>query len=380
MLEFFLFGGVRVVGPDKEEIALGRKQCQLMSILMLSAGSFVAPDVLIDFLWGEKLPANPSNSLQDLIKRLRLALGDTDRTTVVTKNGGYGLFVDPDLLDVAVFRRLAVAGLKVEKAEPGAARLLLQRAMEYARGDLPDISPEFRVSEEIDELNSLRSAVSQAFYRIDLAEEDDPGPSDAAFAIWSLGGTPVGLALRLAELGELALADLVVTVGRFGGRIHQLSRGLVLASFAEGGAALRTVKELFAGLHPNLALNGGAIRHFESTGRVNNVDRLLQMAESAPAGSVLVSDEVHRSASAAAARLGDHLVPLEGNNWLFQPEGDKKAPAGRHEPVPASNRTPLLFPAAKVVAGSPRLFWGRTLRIALGLEDILSGVRNLRPM
>ncbi len=52
--------------------------------------------MLIDFLWRNKLPANPTNSLQDLVKRLRLALGDFDRTAIVTRNGGYGLFVDPN--------------------------------------------------------------------------------------------------------------------------------------------------------------------------------------------------------------------------------------------------------------------------------------------
>lgn len=377
MLEYFLFGGVRVVGPDKEEIALARKQCQVLSILMLSAGSVVAPDVLIDFIWAEKLPANPANSLQDLIKRLRLALGDVDRTTVVTRNGGYGLFVDPDLLDIAVFRRLAIAGLKLEKAEPGAARLLLERAMEYARGDLPDISPDFRASELVDDLNNLRAAVSQAHYRIEMAEEVGPGLSDEAFAIWSLGGAPVGLALRLAELGELALADLVVTVARFGGRLHQLSRGLLLASFPEGGGALRTVKELIAGVDLNPAIRGGAIRHFESLGPVNDIDRLLDMAASSPAGRVLVSDEVHRSAT--AARVKGNLVPVEGNNWLFQPEACPKASTEWHEPIPGFNRMPLLCLAANVVSGSPRLFWGRSVQMAQGLEDIFSGVRNLQP-
>ena len=62
-----------MVRPDKEELHLGRKQCHALSLLMLSPRFIVAPDVLIDFLWAEKLPANPLNSLQDLIKRLRLA-------------------------------------------------------------------------------------------------------------------------------------------------------------------------------------------------------------------------------------------------------------------------------------------------------------------
>jgi hypothetical protein len=205
-----------------------------MALLMLSPRSTVASDILIDFLWPRKLPANPVNSLQDLIRRLRSVLGDHDRSIVVTRGGGYGLFVPPDNLDIEVFRPLGTAGLKLEKAEPLAAKLLLERAMENAHGDLPDISPDFRASELVDNLYNLRFLVTQALCRIELAQDFEPGLSDEAFAIWSIGGSPVAMAIEIAELGELNLADLVGIVARHGGRIHQLSRGMLIASFAAG--------------------------------------------------------------------------------------------------------------------------------------------------
>ena len=376
-LEFSLFGGVRVVGPDKQELHLGRKQCHALSLLMLSPASIVAPDVLIDFLWAEKLPANPLNSLQDLIKRLRLVLGDADRTVIVTKNGGYGLFVEPDLLDVEVFRRLASAGLKLEKAEPQAARLLLERALENSRGDLPDISPDFRASERVDELYNLRAAANQAIYRIDTSEDAGLGLSEEAFAIWSLGGSPVGLALRIAELGELALAALVATVARFGGRMHQLSRGMLLASFAEGGGPLRAVNELLYGSHAAApALRGGAIRHFNSNGPVNDVDLLLDLMEVAKGGRVLVSEDVYQSA--ASVRLKDHLVPAKDGNWQFGSCDSGVDGKSECSSQPGKLDRPLGL-TERTDPGSIRLYWGRTVKTAHALEEVFSGIRNLRP-
>ncbi len=378
MLHYFLFGGVRVQGPDKEELPLSRKQCQALAMLMLSPGSTVASDVLVDFVWREKLPSNPLNSLQDLIKRLRVLLGDFERTIVVTRSGGYGLFVDPNHLDVEVFRKLAGAGLKLEQAEPLAARLLLERALENARGDLPDIAPDFRASERIDDLYHLRSAVVQALSRIDMAE--DPaghGQSDEAFAIWSLGGSPVGMALRISELGELALADLVGTVARFGGRLHQLSRGLLLASFAEGGSALRAAGDLASGTHPAAcAIRGGAIRHFESPGPVNDVDRLLELSEEPQNGQIFVSDEVHRAAPAFGG--GRTLKQVEGDRWMFDLRDRNQQPELGEE-LPDYCLMGLLGITTHVQCGSPRLYWGRPVQMAQTLEEIFSGARDAHP-
>lgn len=298
-MDFYLFGGVRVLNTAKEEIPLGRKQRQMLSLMMLFPSSTLPPDILIDFLWSNKLPANPTNSLQDLIKRLRLALGDFDRTTIVTRNGGYGLFVDPHSLDVEIFRRLALAGLRLEKAEPLAAELLLARAMENARGDLPDIAPDFRASEQVDELYGLRAAAAQALLGLERSELED-GLSDEAFAIWSVEGRPVGLALRVEELGEIAIADLVGSVARFSGRIHQLSRGVMLASFSDGGSALRAAFEMISDVHLAAgAIDCGAICHMERMGPVNDVESLMELNGRAQTGQILVSDRVYRSAAAA---------------------------------------------------------------------------------
>jgi predicted ATPase/DNA-binding winged helix-turn-helix (wHTH) protein len=301
MLEFSLFGGVRVFGSDKNEIHLGRKQRQVLALLMLSPHSIVEPDVIIDHIWAEKLPSNPGNSLQDLIRRLRVALGDFDRRLIVTRNGAYGLFADPDSMDVEIFRRLASAGISLETAEPSAARLLLARALENAEGDLPDISPDFRASEQIEALYNLRSAATQALTR--LERKGDFGEGRAGFTLWSLQGQPVGLALNLTELGELMLADLVNTVTRCGGRVHRLSQGLMMASFFGGGGALRAASDLIHkfGLSPGV-LGGGAICHVESGGPVDEAEALIKLAAKARSGQILVSEDIYLSSAKAHHR------------------------------------------------------------------------------
>ncbi len=374
-MEFTLFGGVRVWGPDKEELHLGRKQCRALSLFMLSPGSVVSPDVLIDFLWAEKLPSNPLNSLQDLIKRLRLVLGDLDRTVIVTKGGGYSLEIDPDQLDAAVFRRLATAGLKLEKAEPMAARLMLERAMENSKGDLPDISPDFRASERVDELYALRATVAQALYRIDLVEEHGSEGSQETPEVWSLGGRPVGMALSIAELGELAIADLVGTVTRFGGRIHQLSKGILMAFFAEAGGPLRAANELVGGSHPAApGLRGGAICHFGSPQDPNDVSQLLELLGNCTGGRLLVSGEIY--GSLAAGRLKDGLISADDRHW--QVAYRRAAVPASHQPL-GLDQGQLIGLMEKLVAGSPRLHWGRTVQIARALEEIVAGGRSLRP-
>jgi hypothetical protein len=375
--QFSLFGGARVTGPDKEDLPLGRKQARALALLMLSPRSAVASDILIDFLWSEKLPANPMNSLQDLIKRLRALLGDSDHSTIVTRSGGYGLFVPPDALDIEVFRRLAGAGLKLEQAEPMAAKLLLERAMENALGDLPDIAPDFRASERIDDLYHLRFLVTQALCRIELAADCGPGLSDEAFAIWSIGGSPVGMALDIAELGELALADLVGIVTRHGGRLHQVSRGMLLASFAAGDSALRAAAGLIESSDlPEGSVRSGAVRHFHSIGPVNDVDRLLELAEMAKSGQILVSDDVYQSA--ASGRLKDRLLPFDADHWVLSggDAGQRGGPEHK-EAFPEPCCGPNLLGLSET--GPPRMYWGRTVQMARAVEGIVSGLQNLRP-
>jgi predicted ATPase/DNA-binding SARP family transcriptional activator len=76
----------------------------LLIALALQPGQVVPKAALVDWIWGERPPADAANALQRLVSRLRKALpgglveGQTD---------GYRLTVEPDAVDAVRFERLA---------------------------------------------------------------------------------------------------------------------------------------------------------------------------------------------------------------------------------------------------------------------------------
>jgi DNA-binding SARP family transcriptional activator len=82
----------------------------LLATLLLRPNQFVSADELVDRLWdGEPPTADRAHkTLQMVVRRLRMALGDA--SCVRTTTGGYLAEVDPDRLDLTLFRRLAAEG------------------------------------------------------------------------------------------------------------------------------------------------------------------------------------------------------------------------------------------------------------------------------
>src|SRR5687767_1927022 len=66
---------------------------------------------LIDRLWGEDLPADPSNALQLRVSKLRRALAGTD-AAIVRDGVGYRADVAPESVDVQAF----VSGVRAARA------------------------------------------------------------------------------------------------------------------------------------------------------------------------------------------------------------------------------------------------------------------------
>ena len=98
----------------------------------------VGADVLIDLLWPGAAPADPPNSLQSLVSRLRRVVGDP--AAVLQTPGGYRLAVDPEDVDAVRFARLADRGhAELAAGSPGAAVDTLREALDCWRGNpLPD--------------------------------------------------------------------------------------------------------------------------------------------------------------------------------------------------------------------------------------------------
>lgn len=157
-----LFGvlGPLSVGVDGgEPLELGgRKQRELLGLLLLSPNRVLPAGQIADALWCGNPPPSADVTLRAHVSRLRSRLAAIDaQDALVTRQAGYGLFVEPDQLDTARFERLLAAGRDaLRDGEPSRAAELLDEALSLWRGGvLEDLGgPEFATAEaaRLDEL------------------------------------------------------------------------------------------------------------------------------------------------------------------------------------------------------------------------------------
>ncbi|GHC56923.1 SARP family transcriptional regulator [Streptomyces flavofungini] len=115
----------------------GTRLRALLSALALEPGRVVTRPRLVDWIWGDRPPADEANALQVLVSRLRRALPDG---SIGAESGGYRLAVAPDAVDVSRFERL-VGRARAAEDVPRRAELL-RAALELWRGTaLADIAP-----------------------------------------------------------------------------------------------------------------------------------------------------------------------------------------------------------------------------------------------
>ena len=114
-----------------ESATLGsRKARALLWLLALGRGAFVAPDVILESLWGDSAPARPADQLAVLVSRLRGVLG---RDRIQHGDAGYRLHYDwMDVDEVEALtgeaeRRLAVANSTGAAAAGRVCLALLRR-------------------------------------------------------------------------------------------------------------------------------------------------------------------------------------------------------------------------------------------------------------
>ncbi|ANZ37625.1 hypothetical protein BBK82_17775 [Lentzea guizhouensis] len=110
MIEYRVLGPLEVL-HDGTAVAVPGGRCQvLLATLLLRPNWFVPADELIDRVWedGPPSPDRAHKTLQMVVRRLRVALGEAD--CVRTSRGGYLASVEPDELDLLRFRALAGSG------------------------------------------------------------------------------------------------------------------------------------------------------------------------------------------------------------------------------------------------------------------------------
>ncbi|WP_371786251.1 BTAD domain-containing putative transcriptional regulator [Streptosporangium subroseum] len=100
----------------------------LLAALALEPGRIVSRGRLVDWIWGQRPPADEVNALQALVSRLRRVLPDG---VIEADSGGYRLAVAPDAVDVCRFEHLVG---QARAAEPAVRADLLRSALALWRG------------------------------------------------------------------------------------------------------------------------------------------------------------------------------------------------------------------------------------------------------
>ncbi|MQA94921.1 MAG: hypothetical protein GEV11_09825 [Streptosporangiales bacterium] len=134
----------RVLGPVTVERAGrpfgvgGPQRRTVLALLLQNAGDVVSTDCLVDALWGDDPPASFRVQLQGVVSELRRALGaDAGRSAapIETSPPGYRLRVEPDQVDLELFRREVAEGrARAAAGEPAAAAEALRGALGRWRG------------------------------------------------------------------------------------------------------------------------------------------------------------------------------------------------------------------------------------------------------
>src|SRR5215475_2151874 len=107
-MEFRVLGPVELWSADRQhDLGPARERC-VLAILLLTPGTIVPADTLIDRLWETRPPAKARESLSAYIARLRGSLRQAagDGVQLAGRARGYLLNVDPEAVDLHQFRRL----------------------------------------------------------------------------------------------------------------------------------------------------------------------------------------------------------------------------------------------------------------------------------
>ncbi len=174
-MRFGVLGPFAVWTKDGAAVAIpGAKVRALLADLLIHAGEPVSTDRLVEDLWGDEVPANPTGALQAKVSQLRRALEQAEpggRALVVSRQSGYLLQVDGNAVDARQFTALA-ARARVA-SEPRAAAGLLADALATWRGPaFADFADEAFARAAIARLEEQRLAAleDQAEARLALGE------------------------------------------------------------------------------------------------------------------------------------------------------------------------------------------------------------------
>ena len=138
-LEFRILGALEVTYDGAAVPVTSRRQRALLALLLLRANSVVSMDQIAEVVWPQQAPANPVNSAQVTMSRLRRALWNgrppEAECALSTAPPGYVLRLPRNRLDLTLFEeRLDRARGFSAAGDPRAAAELLRDAIGLWRG------------------------------------------------------------------------------------------------------------------------------------------------------------------------------------------------------------------------------------------------------
>jgi predicted ATPase/DNA-binding SARP family transcriptional activator len=174
VLEFRLLGAFEVAAGGRTAVVGSPKQRALLAMLVVHLNHVVPLDAIVEELWGERLPASASASVQSLVSRLRRSLSDLYPEAGSCLRGrepGYLLEGDPTQVDANRFEKLFARGREaVERGEPEAATEALEGALALWRGPaLADLSDRRFARPEANRLEEARLATVEELAEAELA-------------------------------------------------------------------------------------------------------------------------------------------------------------------------------------------------------------------
>ena len=204
LMRFGVLGPVTAWTDDGAAVRIpDRKVRALLADLLLHAGRPVAAATLIDDLWGDELPGNPTATLQTRVSQLRKALDEAEpgaRDLIETAAPGYLISVPAEAVDAGRFRALATRARQTGSARMRAATLAdaltLWRGPAYA-----DVGDDPFARAAIDRLDEERLAVQEAYAeaRLELGEHEEL----VAELTELVAGHPLRQRLRAVQLRAL---------------------------------------------------------------------------------------------------------------------------------------------------------------------------------
>lgn len=153
-MEFRLLGPLEVQENGRALPLGGRRQRAVLAHLLLSPGSALSADLLIERVWGDAAPVAVRASLHTYVSRLRTTLGPG---RIERRNQGYVLHASPDEVDAGRCEQYVARARALATTDPQGAGACYDQALALWRGPpLDDLADEPSLTAAAAQLESLR--------------------------------------------------------------------------------------------------------------------------------------------------------------------------------------------------------------------------------